>query len=317
MGRSSSKKAPAPQAARTASTKPKTRAQWAAEIRAVHTQTVETILKLGLMLSAAKKALAHGEFLKMIEHDLPFTASVAQRLMKIAADPKIANAARAQLLPSSWTVLYEVSKLPAETFDIATALGKINPKMTRDDVKTIKADVTVLPFKEPQHVRLTVRGYQKNEVHQRLVELSEPEMAQEYTALIKQHQLYEGACELPWSRYFDYRDAHPDECSPLTNDDLAYVWQWTHAGPAPESVDDDDDPTDVKDLSNNLLSLVPHIQDLLNDLLVSMHQLRVAKRNAAWPRAIEAIDGEVALQEIKLLYDKLLADYNAEEIENA
>jgi hypothetical protein len=48
----------------------------------------------------------------------------------------------------------------------------------------------------------------------------------EYTALIKQRRLYEGACELAWARYFEYRDAHHD-CEPLTADDLAYAGMWT------------------------------------------------------------------------------------------
>jgi hypothetical protein len=47
-----------------------------------------------------------------------------------------------------------------------------------------------------------------------------------YTALIKQRQLYEGACDLAWARYFEYRDAHP-KCAPLGSEDLAYAAQWT------------------------------------------------------------------------------------------
>ena len=117
--------------------KSKTRAQWAAEIRAAHTKSVAAILKLGLTLTAAKKALPHGEWLAMIKNDLPFTASVAQRLMKIAADPKLANAARAQLLPPAWGTLYELSKLPSEIFAKAAATGAIHPKMTRDDVRRV------------------------------------------------------------------------------------------------------------------------------------------------------------------------------------
>jgi hypothetical protein len=141
-----SKKNPAPQAPAPATVK--TRAEWVIEIRAAHTSTVEAILKLGLTLIAAKKDLdQHGEWLNMIAYDLPFTSSVAQRLMKIAADPKIANAARAQLLPASWTALYELAKLPAEMFDAAVALGKIDPKMTRDDVKAIAADSAFDPAK--------------------------------------------------------------------------------------------------------------------------------------------------------------------------
>ena len=63
-----------------------------------------------------------------------------------------------------------------------------------------------------------------------------PEMEREYTAMIKQRTLYEGACELSWEQYFKYRDQHPD-CTPLSQDDLAYAGMWTACAvqPTPRS----------------------------------------------------------------------------------
>jgi hypothetical protein len=121
------------------------RAQWAKRIRSAHTKTVAAILKLGRTLLAAKKALPHGEFLKMIKHDLPFTPSTAQRLMAIAADPKIANAARAQLLPRAWSTLYELTKVPEPAFERAVSAGDIHPKMTRDASRFLTLKVTQEP----------------------------------------------------------------------------------------------------------------------------------------------------------------------------
>ena len=135
--------------------KSKTCAQWAAEIRAAHTKTVAAILKLGLTLTAAKKALPHGAFLKMIKSDLPFTATVAQRLMKIATDPKLVDAARAQLLPPAWGTLYELTKLPKETFEQAASSGAIHPKMTRDDVRTINVKTTDITQPSGRTVNVT------------------------------------------------------------------------------------------------------------------------------------------------------------------
>jgi hypothetical protein len=122
--------------------KPRTRAQWAARIRAEHKETVHAILKLGDTLLAAKKSLPHGEFLKMIKTDLPFTATVAERLMMIAADPKITNAAHAQLLPARWTTLYELTKMPTEPFERAVASGAVRPEMTRKDASLLKLSTT-------------------------------------------------------------------------------------------------------------------------------------------------------------------------------
>jgi hypothetical protein len=52
------------------------------------------------------------------------------------------------------------------------------------------------------------------------------EIESRYTALIKGRKLYEGACDLSWARYFEYREEHP-ECAPLSEEDLAYAGQWT------------------------------------------------------------------------------------------
>jgi hypothetical protein len=106
--------------------------------------------------------------------------------------------------------------------------------------------VDVLGIEAPPEItrKVTIRGYQKNEIHQKLAELSGPEMVREYTKLIKEHKLYHGACELPWSRYFEYRDTHP-ECTPLTSADIAYVQQWTsaaHASPSDVSLVSGDSP---------------------------------------------------------------------------
>ena len=48
-----------------------------------------------------------------------------------------------------------------------------------------------------------------------------------YTGLIKNRQLYEGACELSWPMYFVFRKEHAGEVAPLTADDLAYAGLWT------------------------------------------------------------------------------------------
>jgi hypothetical protein len=117
---------------------PKSRGEWAAEITKVHTKTAEAILCLGLTLTAAKKALPHGEWLEIFERrEVPFTATVAQRLMKIAADHRLANAAQMQLLPTKWATMYELTKLPDQKLEAAIADGTINPKMKHKDAAAL------------------------------------------------------------------------------------------------------------------------------------------------------------------------------------
>jgi N6-adenosine-specific RNA methylase IME4 len=67
----------------------------------------------------------------MVERSLPFTSSTAQRLIKIARDPRLSNPAHVQLLPNQWGTLYELTKLDNETFEKNLADGSINPDMLR------------------------------------------------------------------------------------------------------------------------------------------------------------------------------------------
>ena len=106
-----------------------------------HKQTVEGIFEIGRMLIAAKRALVHGEFERMIDRDLPFDASTAQRLMKIARDPRLRKAARVQVLPLAWGTLYELTKLCDTHFEQAVASGAINSQTTRDDVRSLRGNV--------------------------------------------------------------------------------------------------------------------------------------------------------------------------------
>src|SRR5271165_651243 len=110
------------------------RTQWAARISAAWQQSVTSIIETGRLLTEAKGALDHGEWLPMVETDLPFQRNTAQRLMKIAADSRLANRAHVPLLPPSWGTLYELTKLDDDTFDQKVRDGTINPEMQRKEV---------------------------------------------------------------------------------------------------------------------------------------------------------------------------------------
>ena len=63
------------------------------EILQAHDKTIEARLQLGRKLVEAKDALGHGEFMDMVKEDLPFSISVAERLMKIARDERFKDSA--------------------------------------------------------------------------------------------------------------------------------------------------------------------------------------------------------------------------------
>jgi N6-adenosine-specific RNA methylase IME4 len=113
---------------------PHTAIEFAERITAYWRQSVEAIITAGRLLTKAKETLPHGEFLALIEGSLPFGANTAQRLMKIAADPRLLNAAHGQLLPPSWRTLYELTKLDDPTFEARVADGTIRADMARQDI---------------------------------------------------------------------------------------------------------------------------------------------------------------------------------------
>jgi hypothetical protein len=83
---------------------------------------------------AAKRALPHGEFERMIEGSLPLSASTAQRLMSIARNPVLSDPAHVQLLPPCWGTLYVLSRWPPKFLLAMIADGTIGPHTERHDI---------------------------------------------------------------------------------------------------------------------------------------------------------------------------------------
>jgi hypothetical protein len=79
----------------------------------------------------SKDELKHGEFLKMIENNLPFKRSTAQALMKIAADRRITKNQHAGCLPAHWSTLAKLTQLPDAAFEARIADGTIHPDLKR------------------------------------------------------------------------------------------------------------------------------------------------------------------------------------------
>lgn len=107
---------------------------WATRIAERWRASVEAILEVGRLLVEAKTSLPHGQFGEMVDNDLPFSASTAQRLMAIAADDRLANAAHGQHLPASWRTLYELTHLSDDEFDQGIARNIIRPDMERREI---------------------------------------------------------------------------------------------------------------------------------------------------------------------------------------
>lgn len=107
---------------------------WAGRITAAWRSTLDGIFEAGRLLVEAKAALAHGQFERMVESELPFGARTARMLMSIADDPRLTDRNHGSVLPPSWRTLYELTKLPDGTFGDAIERGIIRPDMQRKDL---------------------------------------------------------------------------------------------------------------------------------------------------------------------------------------
>jgi hypothetical protein len=115
------------------------RAHFVSQIVAEWRKSLQAILECGHLLTVAKDKLDHGEFTKMIGHELPFGERTAQRLMAVARDKRLTNPTHASLLPSCWTTLHALTSLSDSDFDAAIDDGLITPDISRDDVCEIAA----------------------------------------------------------------------------------------------------------------------------------------------------------------------------------
>jgi len=91
------------------------------------------VVRAGQRLEEAKTFLPHGDFLAMVTGQLRLDPSTPQRLMAIARHKVMANAAHCAAFPSSWTTLYELSKLPESVVLQAIRAGTITRDMGRAD----------------------------------------------------------------------------------------------------------------------------------------------------------------------------------------
>jgi Protein of unknown function (DUF3102) len=106
-------------------------------ITAAWQNTVHNIIETGRLLIEAKDDIGYGGFQEMIRAELPFGPNTAQRLMQIAENPVLSNAAHVPILPASWGTLYELAKLPRHGIDLEVLIEEraIHPKLERKDVR--------------------------------------------------------------------------------------------------------------------------------------------------------------------------------------
>ena len=126
----------------------RSRQQWANAICAAWQNCVESILETGRLLYEAKEDLGHGQFLAMIDADLPFSEDTAQRLMAVCRHPVLSYTAHARYLPPVWYTLYQLSRFESDHLERWIKDGRIHPEMQRRDVVALRQALRREPYEE-------------------------------------------------------------------------------------------------------------------------------------------------------------------------
>lgn len=167
--------APAPRLSRRpAPARLRTRANFADVILSLWTEAEENFLAIGRYLNHAKTVLEHGEFMAMVERDLPFRYSTANRLMKVAAaiDDGLLPT---DSLPPSYATVYEMVLLKPEEREQAAAQGLFRPDIRRQDIINFKKQLraVALPDLAAERAELARLEAERTRIDARIAELRE------------------------------------------------------------------------------------------------------------------------------------------------
>jgi len=109
----------------------------AARIKDFWHRTAHGVMEVGRELNRVRLWVEKGEFTEWVRKELPFTLRTAERLMKVAKHPVLADPTHVSGLPASWATLDALARLPEEVPRKAIADGRVHPKMERQDVAAL------------------------------------------------------------------------------------------------------------------------------------------------------------------------------------
>jgi N6-adenosine-specific RNA methylase IME4 len=124
--------------------------QWAERITAALQKTVESVFETGRVLTAAKKALPRGDWMRLFSPNdngdrmVPLRIASADQFMRIWKERErlLPNSYRGRNLPGSWRTLYELVALPEAVLDEKFAAGEITPELERPEVIGWRRELT-------------------------------------------------------------------------------------------------------------------------------------------------------------------------------
>jgi hypothetical protein len=119
-----------------------TRAEFAGAIRQAWGGIEKRYLLIGHYLLQAKQKLEHGEYLELIDRDLPFSRNNAYRMREVA---EAIDNGRLPIdrLPNSFSILYEAATLTEGEWREAEKRGLIHADVKRQEILNLKRELRV------------------------------------------------------------------------------------------------------------------------------------------------------------------------------
>jgi hypothetical protein len=134
-------------------------------------------LMIGRLLAQAKKVLPHGEFDRMVEAELPFTAGIASQLRAVA-EAVDTNRLALEELPKTYSVAYQLTTLNDDALNRARREGLVHPNVRRADLVKFKRSLKGVGSTIPDPVKA-----QKLREHYRKLREQLRQMEEEMQAL--------------------------------------------------------------------------------------------------------------------------------------
>ena len=113
-------------------------AAWVALIRPDLDRAAEALFSVGDNLIKAKQELKHGQFGALLG-ELDISPRNAQRMMVVSRNAVLRDATRVSHLPSAWSVLHELARVPDEELAEAIENGSVTPETTRAEAAALRA----------------------------------------------------------------------------------------------------------------------------------------------------------------------------------
>jgi hypothetical protein len=104
---------------------------YASEIKQRWQKVLESIFAVADLLIEAKQKLDPRDW-EDLKDELPFSDSVAEKLLLIGGDKRLRKVRVYELLPSSYSTIYEITELNDEELRVAVKDGQISTRMRRE-----------------------------------------------------------------------------------------------------------------------------------------------------------------------------------------